>query len=179
MASWTPCGRARGDEEGALKMELEQQAMAWDKAPPVSICGRGVYLHPEAGWKLRLRVRELIGPAPGAAGQRRTISVFALIIFNILIEQRQAGFCPAGQQNSQCSRFMKGTKQRARSLSYRFLKWRAPKTCASVPTASAVPQGRSEATATLAGERTSHGFAAHNDGGSEQKKNPNRFKQRI
>ena len=111
------------DEEGALKMEQEQQDMGWDK-PPVQHVD-AAYISTQELMKAAAEGRELIGPAPGAAAKddRR----FCTDHFNIQVEQRQA-ICPAGQQNSQCSRL---EEQATGRVSYRF-EWSA-EACAQCP----------------------------------------------
>ena len=69
--------------------------------------------------------RELIGPAPGAAA--KDDPRFCTDHFNIQVEQRQA-ICPAGQQNSQCSRL---EEQATGRVSYRF-EW-STEACAQCP----------------------------------------------
>ena len=100
------------DEEGALKMEQEQQAMGLDK-PPVQYVD-AAYISTQELMKAAAQGRELIGPAPGAAA--KDDPRFCTDQFNIQVEQRQA-ICPAGQENSQCSRL---EEQATGRVSYRF-----------------------------------------------------------
>jgi transposase len=111
------------DEEGALKMEQEQQDMGWDK-PPVQYVD-AAYISTQELMKAAAEGRELIGPAPGAAA--KDDPRFCTDHFNIQVEQRQA-ICPAGQQNSQCSRL---EEQATGRVSYRF-EWSA-EACAQCP----------------------------------------------
>jgi transposase len=103
------------DEEGALKMEQEQQDMGLDK-PPVQYVD-AAYISTQKLLEAAAEGRELIGPAPGAASDH----------FNIRVEQHQA-ICPAGQQNSQCSRL---EEQATGRVSYRF-EW-STEACAQCP----------------------------------------------
>ena len=57
------------DEEGALKMEQEQQAMGLDK-PPVQYVD-AAYISTQKLVEAQAEGRELIGPAPGAVGEGR------------------------------------------------------------------------------------------------------------
>jgi transposase len=100
------------DEEGALKMEQEQQDMGLDK-PPVQYVD-AAYISTQELMKAAAEGRELIGPAPGAAA--KDDPRFCTDHFNIQVEQRQA-ICPAGQENSQCSRL---EEQATGMVSYRF-----------------------------------------------------------
>ena len=100
------------DEEGALKMEQEQQDMGLDK-PPVQYVD-AAYISTQKLLEAAAEGRELIGPAPGAASKEDPR--FGTDHFNIRVEQRQA-ICPAGQQNSQCSRL---EEQATGRVSYRF-----------------------------------------------------------
>jgi transposase len=100
------------DEEGALKMEQEQQAMGLDK-PPVQYVD-AAYISTQELMKAAAAGRELIGPAPGAAA--KDAPRFCTDHFNIQVEQRQA-ICPAGQENRQCSRL---EEQATGRVSYRF-----------------------------------------------------------
>jgi transposase len=111
------------DEEGALKMEQEQQDMGLDK-PPVQYVD-AAYISTQKLLEAAAEGRELIGPAPGAASQDDPR--FCTDHFNIRVEQRQA-ICPAGQQNSQCSRL---EEQATGRVSYRF-EW-STEACAQCP----------------------------------------------
>jgi len=111
------------DEEGALKMEQEQQDMGLDK-PPVQYVD-AAYISTQELLKAAAEGRELIGPAPGAAA--KDDPRFCTDHFNIQVEQRQA-ICPAGQQNSQCSRL---EEQATGRVSYRF-EW-STEACAQCP----------------------------------------------
>ena len=111
------------DEEGALKMEQEQQDMGLDK-PPVQYVD-AAYISTQQLLEAAAEGRELIGPAPGAAS--KDDQRFGTDHFNIRVEQRQA-ICPAGQQNSQCSRL---EEQATGRVSYRF-EW-STEACAQCP----------------------------------------------
>jgi transposase len=111
------------DEEGALKMEQEQQDMGLDK-PPVQYVD-AAYISTQKLLEAAAEGRELIGPAPGAASKEDPR--FGTDHFNIRVEQRQA-ICPAGQQNSQCSRL---EEQATGRVSYRF-EW-STEACAQCP----------------------------------------------
>jgi transposase len=111
------------DEEGALKMEQEQQDMGLDK-PPVQYVD-AAYISTQKLLEAAAAGRELIGPAPGAAS--KDDPRFGTDHFNIRVEQRQA-ICPAGHQNSQCSRL---EEQATGRVSYRF-EW-STEACAQCP----------------------------------------------
>jgi hypothetical protein len=86
--------------------------MGLDK-PPVQYVD-AAYISTQELMKAAAEGRELIGPAPGAAA--KDAPRFCTDHFNIQVEQRQA-ICPAGQQNSQCSRLEEHATGR---VSYRF-----------------------------------------------------------
>jgi transposase len=111
------------DEEGALKMEQEQQDMGWGK-PPVQYVD-AAYISTQKLLEAAAEGRELIGPAPGAAAKNDPR--FCTDHFNIRVEQRQA-ICPSGQENSQCSRLV---EQATGKVSYRF-EW-STEACAQCP----------------------------------------------
>lgn len=100
------------DEEGALKMEAEQQALGLEK-PPVQYVD-GAYVSAAKLVEAAAEGRELIGPA--LAPPNNIQGRFSSDSFQVLIEQRQA-LCPAGHQNSQCSRLQ---EQASGKVSYRF-----------------------------------------------------------
>ena len=100
------------DEEGALKMEKEQQAMGLEK-PPVQYVD-AAYISTQELMRAAAEGRELIGPSPGAAS--KSDERFCSDHFDVRVEQRKA-LCPAGQQNSQCSRL---EEQTSGKVSYRF-----------------------------------------------------------
>jgi hypothetical protein len=108
------------DEEGALKMEQEQQALGLDK-PPVQYVD-AAYVSTQKLMEAAAEGRELIGPAPGAASKGALR--FCTDHFDIMVEQRKA-ICPAGQENSQCSRL---EEQASGRVFYRF-EW-SPESCA-------------------------------------------------
>ena len=111
------------DEEGALKMEAEQQAMGLEK-PPVNYVD-AAYVSTEKLVEAAAEGRELIGPAPKCANN--TEGRFPSEAFRVQVEQRQAT-CPAGHQNTQCSRLVEKTTGR---VSFRF-EWDTA-TCARCP----------------------------------------------
>jgi hypothetical protein len=106
------------DEQGACRMEAEQQAMGLEKPPVQRGCGiclrqRG---KPAEG-------RELIGPAPNAAAPAATVSK---AMFPGRVEQ---GAPPSGwAPNTQCSRLV---RKATGKVSFRF-EWDTA-TCASCP----------------------------------------------
>ena len=100
------------DEEGSLKMEIEQQDMGLDK-PPVQYVD-AAYISTQELMKAAAEGRELIGPAPGALS--KSDGHFCSDHFNVRVEQRKA-VCPAGQENSHCSRL---EEQTTGKVSYRF-----------------------------------------------------------
>ena len=111
------------DEEGALKMEAEQPKMGLEK-PPVNYVD-AAYVSTEKLVEAAAEGRELIGPAPKSANNNE--SRFHSEDFQVEVEQRRAT-CPAGQQNSQCSRLVEKASGR---VSYRF-EWDTA-TCAACP----------------------------------------------
>lgn len=100
------------DEEGALKMEAEQQTMGLEK-PPVHYVD-AAYVSSEKLVEAATEGRELIGPAPKCANNND--SRFHSEDFQVEVEQRRAT-CPARQQNTQCSRLVEKTTGR---VAYRF-----------------------------------------------------------
>ena len=111
------------DEEGAIKMEAEQEAMGLEK-PSVSYVD-AAYVSTEKLVEAAAQGRELIGPAPKAANNND--GRFQSEAFQVQVEQRQAT-CPAGHQNTQCSRLVEKATGR---VSFRF-EWDTA-TCASCP----------------------------------------------
>jgi hypothetical protein len=111
------------DEEGALKMEAEQEAMGLEK-PPVNYVD-AAYVSTEKLVEAAAQGRELIGPAPKAANN--TEGRFQSEAFQVEVEQRRAS-CPAGHQNSQCSRLVEKATGR---VSFRF-EWNTA-TCTGCP----------------------------------------------
>lgn len=111
------------DEEGARKMEAEQQAMGLDK-PPVQYVD-GAYISTQELRAAAAEGRELIGPAPGPANNND--GHFTSDTFQVAVEQRQAT-CPAGQLNTQCSRL---EEKATGKVSYRF-EWDTA-TCTACP----------------------------------------------
>jgi hypothetical protein len=100
------------DEEGALKMAAEQQAMGLEK-PPVTYVD-AAYISTEKLVAAASENRELIGPAPKCSSNNE--GRFQSDAFQVQVEQRQAT-CPAGHQNSQCSRLVEKATSR---VAYRF-----------------------------------------------------------
>jgi transposase len=100
------------DEEGAIKMEREQQAMGLDK-PPVQYVD-AAYVSAQQLVEAAAQGRELIGPAPGPANNND--GRFTSEAFQVQVEQHKA-VCPAGQENTQCSRL---EAQATGKVCYRF-----------------------------------------------------------
>jgi hypothetical protein len=111
------------DEEGACKMEAEQQAMGLEK-PPVQYVD-AAYVSTDKLVEAKAEGRELIGPAPQSGGPNR--ERFQSDDFHVEVEQRQAT-CPAGHHNSQCSRLV---EKATGKVSFRW-EWDTA-TCASCP----------------------------------------------
>jgi transposase len=111
------------DEQGALKMEVEQATLGMEK-PPVQYVD-GAYISTQKLLEAAAQGRELIGPAPAPANN--TGGHFTSEAFAVTVEQRQA-ICPAGQPNRQCSRL---EEQATGKVTYRFEWDRA--TCAACP----------------------------------------------
>jgi hypothetical protein len=111
------------DEEGALKMKVEQQAMGLEK-PPVNYVD-AAYISTEELVEAAAEGRELIGPAPKSANNND--GRFHSEDFQVEVEHRRAT-CPAGHLNSQCSRLVEKATGR---VSYRF-EWDTA-TCAACP----------------------------------------------
>jgi transposase len=87
------------DEQGACKMEAEQQTMGLGK-PSVHYVD-AAYISTEKLMEAKAEGRELIGPAPHSGGPNS--ERFQSEDFQVEVEQRRAT-CPAGHPNSQCSR---------------------------------------------------------------------------
>jgi transposase len=100
------------DEAGAVLMEAEQEAMGLEK-PPVQYVD-GAYISAEKLVEAQAGGREIIGPAPGAP--HNNAGRFTTEDFQITVEERQA-ICPAGQQNTQCSRLQEAQSGK---VTYRF-----------------------------------------------------------
>jgi hypothetical protein len=111
------------DAEGSGKMELEQQALGMDK-PPVQYVD-AAYVSTQKLVEAAAQGRELIGPA--LASPHNNDGRFTPEQFNVTVEQRQA-VCPAGHQNTQCSRLQEQATSR---VWYRF-EWDTS-TCAACP----------------------------------------------
>lgn len=110
------------DEEGALKMEAEQQTMGLEK-PPVNYVD-AAYVSTGKLLEAAAQGRELIGPAQGCG---RRDQRFNSEDFQVQVEQGRAT-CPAGHQNTQCSRL---TEEATGKVAYRF-EWDT-KTCGACP----------------------------------------------
>jgi transposase len=111
------------DEEGARKMEAEQQTMGLEK-PPVQYAD-AAYISTEKLVEAAAQGRELIGPAPRSGGSNS--GRFHSEDFQVEVEQRRAT-CPAHHPNSQCSRLVEAATGK---VSYRF-EWDTT-TCAACP----------------------------------------------
>ena len=111
------------DEEGALKMEAEQEDLGLDK-PSVQYVD-AAYISAEKLSEAQKEGRELIGPAPGPANNND--SRFTSQAFQVTVERREA-ICPAGHPNTQCSRL---EEQATGRVAYRF-EWDTA-TCAACP----------------------------------------------
>jgi hypothetical protein len=110
------------DEEGALKMEAEQQTMGLEK-PPVNYVD-AAYVSTEKLVEAAAEGRELIGPAQGPGTRDGRFNSEA---FQVEVEQRRAT-CPGGHLNSQCSRLV---EKATGKVSHRF-EWDTA-TCAGCP----------------------------------------------
>jgi len=108
------------DEEGALKMEQEQQSLGL-ATPPVQYVD-AAYISTQKLREAAAAGRELIGPAPGPGGGN--VGRFGTDQFDIRVAERRA-VCPAGHANSQCGRI---TEAATGKVSFRF-EWRT-ETCA-------------------------------------------------
>jgi transposase len=103
------------DEEGARKMEQEQQDMGLDQPPVLFV--DAAYISTQQLRAAAAAGRELIGPAPGPGGGN--VGRFGSDQFDVRVAERQAT-CPAGQPNSQCGRI---AEQATGKVSFRF-EWR-------------------------------------------------------
>ena len=110
------------DEEGALKMEAEQQTMGLEK-PPVNYVD-AAYVSTEKLVEAAAQGRELIGPAQGPGNRDER---FNSEDFQVEVEQRRAT-CPAGHASTQCSRLV---EKATGKISYRF-EW-GTTTCTACP----------------------------------------------
>lgn len=111
------------DEEGALKMEAEQQAMGLEKASVQYV--DAAYVSAQKLAEAAAEGRELVGPAPQCANNNE--GRFQSEDFRVEVEQRRAT-CPSGQANSQCSRLV---EKATGKVAYRF-EWDSA-TCAACP----------------------------------------------
>jgi hypothetical protein len=109
-------------EEGALKMEAEQQTMGLQK-PPVNYVD-AAYVSTEKLVEAAAEGRELIGPAQGPGTRDGRFNSEA---FQVEVEHGRAT-CPGGHQNTQCSRLV---EKATGKVSYRF-EWDTA-TCAACP----------------------------------------------
>jgi hypothetical protein len=98
------------DQAGAEQVQASQSAMGLDK--PSQLYVDGAYVTAEKLAEAAQEHRELIGPAARAAGKE---GHFGVEDFAVEVEQRKA-HCPAGKQNTQCSRIERGDGQ----VEYRF-----------------------------------------------------------
>ncbi len=103
------------DEEGARKMEQEQQDLGLDQPPVLYV--DAAYISTQQLRAAAAAGRELIGPAPGPGGGN--VGRFGSDQFDVRVAERQAT-CPAGQPNSQCGRL---AEQATGKVSFRF-EWR-------------------------------------------------------
>lgn len=111
------------DEEGALKMEVEQQGLGLEK-PSVNYVD-AAYISAQKLVEAAAEGRELIGPAPKCVNNND--NRFHSEAFQVEVEQRRAT-CPGGHQNTQCSRLVEKATGR---VSYRF-EWDTA-TCTACP----------------------------------------------
>jgi transposase len=111
------------DEEGACKMEDEQQTMRLEQ-PPVQYVD-AAYVSTEKLVEAKAEGRELIGPAPHSGGPNS--QRFQSEDFQVEVEQRRAT-CPANSQNTQCSRLV---EKATGKVCFRF-EWDTA-TCADCP----------------------------------------------
>jgi transposase len=112
------------DEEGSLKMEKEQKDMGLMDKPPVQYVD-AAYISTAELMRAAAESRELIGPAPQAAS--KSDQHFCSDNFNVTVQERKA-VCPAGKENSQCSRLEEKTSGK---VAYRF-EWSSAD-CANCP----------------------------------------------
>ena len=99
------------DEAGQVQVEQEQAAMGLEKAPELYV--DAAYISAEKLAQAQNEGRQLIGPAQPAPKKEGR---FCVEDFQINVEQRKA-VCPAGQQNTQCSRLQ---AQATGKVDYRF-----------------------------------------------------------
>ena len=100
------------DEAGAAKMQTEQAAMGLDKPPALYV--DGAYVSGQTLAEAAAEGRRLVGPA--AHSPQNNQGRFTAEEFQIDVEGRQA-ICPAGQQNTQCSRL---EEEQSGKVSFRF-----------------------------------------------------------
>jgi transposase len=112
----------QSDEAGAAKMEVEQAAMGLDR--PLVQYVDGAYVSAQELARAAAEGRELIGPAQGATDNNE--GRFTTEQFQIHVEERKA-VCPAGKQNTQCSRL---EEKQAGRVTFRF-EWSSH--CADCP----------------------------------------------
>ena len=151
------------DEAGAAKMEAEQAAMGLDK-PPVQYVD-GAYISAQKLVEAAAAGLELIGPAPPPATNNE--GRFTSDLFRVEVEQRRAT-CPAGHQNTQCSRL---EEQATKRVSFRF-EWDTP-TCAACPLRGQCIKGTHQHRTLVVGEH----HTALQTRRQEQRTEP--FKQRM
>ena len=102
----------QSDEEGAEKMEAEQDVMGWGKAP---VRYRdGAYVSAKELARALVQGWELIGPASPVPDNNQ--GRFRTEQFRVKVEERQA-VCPADKLNTQCSRL---EEKRSGRVSFRF-----------------------------------------------------------
>jgi len=99
------------DEAGQVLVEQEQAAMGLEKAPVLYV--DGAYVSAEKLAQAQTEGREIVGPAQPSPKKEGKFSVED---FQITVEERKA-ICPAGQENTQCSRL---EQEAGGKISYRF-----------------------------------------------------------
>ena len=91
------------DEAGQILVEAEQAAMGLEKAPVLYV--DGAYVSAEKLAQAQAQGNEMIGPAQPAPKKEGKFSVED---FQINVQERKA-ICPAGKENTQCSRLVEET----------------------------------------------------------------------
>jgi hypothetical protein len=99
------------DDAGLPLVEQEQAAMGLEK--PTELYVDGAYISAERLAQAQAEGRELIGPAQASPKKEGRFSVED---FQISVQERKA-LCPAGQENTQCSRL---EEKDSGKVSYRF-----------------------------------------------------------
>ncbi len=99
------------DEAGLVLVEKEQAALGLEKAPQLYV--DGAYVSAQQLAQAKAEGREMIGPAQPSPKKE---GKFSIEDFQIQVEERKA-ICPAGQENTQCSRLEEEARGK---VSYRF-----------------------------------------------------------